>query len=141
MTGDAARETFTNHMEMMMTMESDTPWESYKLAEDYETKDVKKYGKDQRGTKRAKMISPDNASHGRSYAGATMRGKNMSNNRGDSDQTNFSKSDTKDATIQNQVKLLQESQKKHEEKIAEMQTLLNGKTEQLKLSIQRLSEK
>jgi hypothetical protein len=42
MTGDAGSETFANHMDMMMKMESYIPWEPYKLAEDYETKDVQK---------------------------------------------------------------------------------------------------
>jgi hypothetical protein len=67
-----------------------------------------------------------------------MKGKRYESKRGD--DSNFSSSDMREVTMLNQVTLLQETQKKNEEKIAEMQVLLEEKTGQLEMSMQRLLE-
>jgi hypothetical protein len=74
----------------------------------------RKYTKDQRGIKRIKTTLPDISSHEQSYAGVAMKGKRYENKRGD--DSNFSSLDTSEVTMLNQVKLLQETQKKNEEK-------------------------
>jgi hypothetical protein len=113
MTGDAQCETFDNHMEMLEKMESHTPREPYKLSDDYETKDVKNYGKSQRGKKRVKQTnSEDSNSDKPSYAKAVTTGKKQG--------LQFSQTDANMAMMQNQIKLLQENQRENEKKMVEI---------------------
>jgi hypothetical protein len=144
MTGDAANKTFSNHMEMIQQMEYHTPWESYKLSEDYATKDVESYKKDHHGgTKRVKTTSPEDSNlnpEDKYYDEVLLKGKKRGVKSGDVDKTNFSSMDVNEAMMKDQWRLMQETQRELEAKTLKLQEMIDENNKKIETSITKLTD-